>query len=157
MTRQVLVINGGHYSSFKFITYSADRNEWKQIPVDLPAGESLAVPVDTYGALMFLACPVGFFDPLQRGALRRELQEAPDLPHHVALEKLGVVEVVEDRHGLFEVLPAQQVHATERVGAPAPPVLFGGFLDRLAQGEEPPPQVVERLHGIGLELLGRAA
>jgi hypothetical protein len=30
------------------------RGEWKQIPVELPAGESLAVPVDTYGVLMFL-------------------------------------------------------------------------------------------------------
>jgi hypothetical protein len=33
VTRQVLVINGGHYSSFKFITYSADRNAWKLMPV----------------------------------------------------------------------------------------------------------------------------
>jgi len=33
VTRQVLVINGGHYSSFKFITYSADRNEWRLMPV----------------------------------------------------------------------------------------------------------------------------
>ena len=33
VTRQVLVINGGHYSSFKFITYSADSNEWKLMPV----------------------------------------------------------------------------------------------------------------------------
>lgn len=32
-TRQVLVLNGGHYSSFKFITYSADSNEWKLMPV----------------------------------------------------------------------------------------------------------------------------
>ncbi len=33
VTRQVLVINGGHYSSFKFIAYSADRNAWKLMPV----------------------------------------------------------------------------------------------------------------------------
>jgi hypothetical protein len=33
VTRQVLVINGGHYSSFKFITYSADSNEWRLMPV----------------------------------------------------------------------------------------------------------------------------
>jgi hypothetical protein len=33
VTRQVLVINGGHYSSFKFITYSADRNAWRLMPV----------------------------------------------------------------------------------------------------------------------------
>jgi hypothetical protein len=33
VTRQVLVINGGHYSSFKFITYSADDNTWKLMPV----------------------------------------------------------------------------------------------------------------------------
>jgi hypothetical protein len=33
VTRQILVINGGHYSSFKFITYSADSNEWKLMPV----------------------------------------------------------------------------------------------------------------------------
>jgi len=33
VTRQVLVINGGHYSSFKFITYSADTNAWKLMPV----------------------------------------------------------------------------------------------------------------------------
>ncbi|MCH5373969.1 MAG: hypothetical protein JJ992_08335 [Planctomycetes bacterium] len=33
VTRQVLVINGGHYSSFKFITYSADDNAWKLMPV----------------------------------------------------------------------------------------------------------------------------
>lgn len=32
-TRQILVINGGHYSSFKFITYSADTNEWRLMPV----------------------------------------------------------------------------------------------------------------------------
>jgi hypothetical protein len=33
VSRRVMVINGGHYSSFKFITYSADRNEWKLMPV----------------------------------------------------------------------------------------------------------------------------
>lgn len=33
VTRQILVLNGGHYSSFKFITYSADTNTWKLMPV----------------------------------------------------------------------------------------------------------------------------
>ena len=33
VTRQILVINGGHYSSFKFITYSARDNTWKLMPV----------------------------------------------------------------------------------------------------------------------------
>jgi hypothetical protein len=33
VTRQVLVLNGGHYASFKFITYSADRNAWRLMPV----------------------------------------------------------------------------------------------------------------------------
>lgn len=32
-TRRILVLNGGHYSSFKFITYAADSNEWKLMPV----------------------------------------------------------------------------------------------------------------------------
>ncbi|MEX0701527.1 MAG: hypothetical protein WD069_05465 [Planctomycetales bacterium] len=32
-SRQILVLNGGHYSSFKFITYSADDNAWKLMPV----------------------------------------------------------------------------------------------------------------------------
>lgn len=33
VTRQVLVLNGGHYSSFKFIAYSADDNAGKLMPV----------------------------------------------------------------------------------------------------------------------------
>jgi len=32
-TRQVLFIGIGHYASMKFITYSADANEWKVMPV----------------------------------------------------------------------------------------------------------------------------
>jgi hypothetical protein len=33
VTRQILVLNGGHYSSFKFITFAADANEWKLMAV----------------------------------------------------------------------------------------------------------------------------
>ena len=33
VSRQVLVLNGGHYASFKFITYSAAANAWRLMPV----------------------------------------------------------------------------------------------------------------------------
>ncbi|MHC4916790.1 MAG: hypothetical protein ACYTGB_15000 [Planctomycetota bacterium] len=48
-TRRVLYFGGGHYASFKFVTYSADSNAWKVMPVPVWCDPRIEKTSEKYG------------------------------------------------------------------------------------------------------------